>query len=397
MRNQFKWTKILLGLALVGLLTLSFNLGNSGVLAAQAQPLLASPDMPLSPFPTLIRTVTARPPTSSPTATLVSGVLTCDTTAPGVTCTDYGTYLDYNINISVSGLPIGATASDTFIGTYQRTTNGGEMGMTSSFIHCETSGYVSNTVSSAVHIQPFDAPGIWYPWFTNDTGGTRVCVKNNAVNDWRYIAGSGGWPNWLSVKGDVNWSITGYSIVGHIYLYSNQNFMTVTPTSTPSRTPTATVTRTPTVTPTSVAECYGSTCDGYFPPSKRCDVDAQSYLARNLYNNEGAKIGEVHYRYSDACFAQWAQIESITNDSFYAEDSIRWGDIDYTSGMWPISGQIFNSNGSLYTHMYGVDGPVLPLALVCGSASVSTPVSYPPLTPPINLNSPYGLNNCIAR
>lgn len=258
----FKKTKILLGLALVGLVTLHFNIGNSVVLAAQVQPVLASPNVPLSPLPTLIRTVTARPPTSSPTATLVSGVLSCNTVAPGVTCTDYGTYLDYNIDISVSGLTGGATAGYIFIGTYQRTTNGGEMGMTSSFIHCETSGYVSNTVSSAVHIQPFDASGIWYPWFTNDTGGTSVCVKNNVANDWRYIPGSGGWPNGLAVRGDVNWPITGYSIVGHIYLYSNQNFMTVTPTATKTSTSTITPTATITSTPTQQVRWYTGNSQG---------------------------------------------------------------------------------------------------------------------------------------
>jgi hypothetical protein len=46
----------------------------------------------------------------------------------------------------------------------------------------------------------------------------------NKVSDWRYIGGSGGWPNWLSIRGDVGHILTGYSIVGHIYLYSNQDF-----------------------------------------------------------------------------------------------------------------------------------------------------------------------------
>ncbi|MBM3181688.1 MAG: hypothetical protein FJZ86_15255 [Chloroflexi bacterium] len=51
----------------------------------------------------------------------------------------------------------------------------------------------------------------------------------------------------------MDWPITGYSVIGHIYLYSNQNFITVTPTniptSTPTQTPTSTATSLPTSTP----------------------------------------------------------------------------------------------------------------------------------------------------
>lgn len=329
-------------------------------------------------------------------------MLSCDTVASGVTCTNYGTYLDYNINIVVSGLTGGATAYDIFIGTYKQTTNPGYMGMSSNFTHCETSSYINNTVSSAVGISPWGGAGVLYPAFISGAG-TNVCVTNQVANDWRYVQAYSGNTNWLSVKGNVDWPITGYSIVGHIYLYSNQNFMTVTPTSiptktlTPTVTKTSTVTRTPTITPTSVAQCYGSTCNGYYASSKGCQADAKIYDAVPLYDDGNIQIGIVRFKYSDACFAQWTQIISITNSSFYGEDSIRWGDIDYTSGFWPTSGQLLGFGKTLYTLMYGVDGPVLPPALVCGSASVSTPVSYPPLTPPINLDSSYGLNNCMAR
>ncbi|MBM4056592.1 MAG: matrixin family metalloprotease [Planctomycetes bacterium] len=53
----------------------------------------------------------------------------------------------------------------------------------------------------------------------------------------------------------MDWPITGYSVIGHIYLYSNQNFITVTPTSTATSTPTLTPLPifTPTLTPTSTA------------------------------------------------------------------------------------------------------------------------------------------------
>ncbi len=130
----------------------------------------------------------------------------------------HGTYLDYSINIHVTGLTGGATASEIYIGSYKRSTSGGYMGMISDFVHSETSGYPQNSVLSWVLIQPFDASGVGYPGFVSDSG-TNASVTNK-VSDWRYIGGTGGWPNWLSIKGDVNWPITGYSIIGHIYLYS---------------------------------------------------------------------------------------------------------------------------------------------------------------------------------
>jgi hypothetical protein len=70
---------------------------------------------------------------------LDTGVLTCNSVAAGVTCTNHGSYLDYNINIVVTGLTGGATAYDIFIGSYIRSTNGGYMGMMSDFVHSETS------------------------------------------------------------------------------------------------------------------------------------------------------------------------------------------------------------------------------------------------------------------
>jgi len=195
--------------------------------------------------------------TNTPTATptLISGILACNTVAPDVTCTNNGSYLDYSININITGLTGGATAGYTFIGTYTRSTSGGEMGMMSNFVHSETSGWPLNIVSSKVFIHPFDAQGVGYTGFTSGAG-TNVSVTNNTAG-WQYIGGSGGWPNTLSVSGNVDYAITGYSIVGHIYLYSNQSFVTGTPTptrtSTATRTPTKTATATRTLTPTSTA------------------------------------------------------------------------------------------------------------------------------------------------
>ena len=83
--------------------------------------------------------------------------------------------------------------------------------------------------------------------------------------------------------------------------------------------------------------------------------------------------------------------------TFYAEDSIRWGYNNYSSHWWPEDGQILGITDTLYTRMYGVDGSMYPSALACGSASVNSPIYPPPLTPSIELNSPYGLNNCAAR
>ncbi len=81
-----------------------------------------------------------------------------------------------------------------------------------------------------------------YASFTSGAG-YDVSVHNQ-TDEWKDVPGSNpAAPNYLTVRGNVDWPITGYSIVGHIYIYSNQNFMTVTPTSTPS--PTATVVENP--------------------------------------------------------------------------------------------------------------------------------------------------------
>ncbi len=87
------------------------------------------------------------------------GGLTCNGTPAGVTCTDYGAYLDYSINIHVTGLTGGATAFDIFIGSYSRSTDGGEMGMMSDFVHSEMSWYPQNNVNSAVSIRTRNAGG----------------------------------------------------------------------------------------------------------------------------------------------------------------------------------------------------------------------------------------------
>lgn len=178
---------------------------------------------------------------------------------------------------------------------------------------------------------------------------------------------------------------------------------TASKTSTSSKTPSATATSTntatftPTVTSTATPQCYGSGCHGFYASDKGCNSDAATYDFVPLYDANNVKIGEVRFRYSDVCFSQWAQVVSVTANSFYTEDSIRWGYIDYTSDWWPEDGQLSGINDTLYTLMYGVDGGVYPPALVCGSALVANPVYPPPLTPSIPLNSPYGLNNCIAR
>jgi hypothetical protein len=156
----------------------------------------ASALAPLSPFPTTFKITNTAAPTStntpSPTFTpaLITGVLNCNTVAAGVTCANNGSYLDYNVNINVTGLTGGATAGNITIGTYTRGTSGGEMGMMSDFVHSETSGWPSNTVFSRVVIQPFDAAGVGYDGFSSGTG-TNVSVTNNTA-DWRYIGGSGG-------------------------------------------------------------------------------------------------------------------------------------------------------------------------------------------------------------
>ena len=234
---------------LAGFLLVAFNTNDvlSAVKFAPKPTKTPTPTITFTPTQTPTSTITSTP-TLTFTPTLITGVLTCNTVAAGVTCINYGSYLDYNINIVVTGLTGGATASGITIGSYKRSTNGGTMGMMSDFVHSETSVYAQNTVLSLVSIQPFDAAAVNYAAFTSGAG-TNVSVTNK-TSDWRYIGGTGGWPNYLSVKGNVDWPITGYSIVGHIYLYSNQSFITGTPTFTPTNTPTLTPTNTATSTAT---------------------------------------------------------------------------------------------------------------------------------------------------
>ncbi|WKZ36959.1 MAG: amidase domain-containing protein [Anaerolineales bacterium] len=225
-----------------------------------------------TPTATLENTPTS---TATPTRTLISGVLTCNTVATGVTCTNYGTYLKYDININVTGLTGGATASNIFIGTYKRSTNGGWMGMMSNFIHAETSIHQNNKVFSMVRISPFDAAAVDYASFTSGAG-TNVYVINS-VNHWRYIAGTGNYPNTLSVRGNADYAITGYSVIGSIYLYSNQAFVTVTPT--PSASATATATSVPTLTP--------PPSNGYNRPAAVAYADLWAHDRNEDYPNYG--------------------------------------------------------------------------------------------------------------
>ncbi len=131
--------------------------------------------------------------------------------------------------------------------------------------------------------------------------------------------------------------------------------------------------------------CHGSSCNGLNPNTMGCDSDAQTYpVFRSLYVND-TKIGEVQNRYSNACLAQWERTRNLSGNSMYAEGSIRWGGIDYSSDMNPINGYV-PGDESVYTAMYATDDGFGP-SLNCGD--MATSVVYPP-PQPINLLSPYG-------
>ena len=301
----------------------------------------ATPTATLEDTPTPTFTPTF---TSTRTPTFITGVLTCNTVVAGVTCTNYGTYLDYNININVTGLTGGTTAYNITIGTYKRSTSGGNMGMMSNFVHSETSIYSQNKVFSMVRVQPFDAARVDYASFTSGAG-TNVYVVNN-TDSWRYIGGTRNYPNTLSVRGNVDWPITGYSIVGHIYLYSNQYFVTVTPTSTATATftatltPTSTSTSTPTVTPTPTNTPAPSWRLGNFQPDAygvRANISAPIQAP---YIQDGGESNWVSlptpywvqsgWRYYKGWIWAWSYVESFSPTTGYEinEYSIHnWGNI----------------------------------------------------------------------
>lgn len=141
--------------------------------------------------------------------------------------------------------------------------------------------------------------------------------------------------------------------------------------------------------------CYGDTCNGLNPNTMGCDGDAQTHLNyKLLYDANNDLIGIVENRYSNICLTQWERTRNTSGNPFYAEGSIRWGGENYSPGIHSISGYTSGIDGwSVYTAMYGNDSGFGP-SLNCGNLS-TTPATPPPQ--PINLNSPYGLNNCAAR
>lgn len=115
--------------------------------------------------------------------------------------------------------------------------------MMSDFIHSETSAYGGNTLLSMARITPWGAGHTDYAAFT---GGPGCAVSvHNQTDEWKYVGGGASGTKWLNVRGNVDRPITGYSLIRHIYLYSNPTFMTVTPTSTATAAATPTITATP--------------------------------------------------------------------------------------------------------------------------------------------------------
>ncbi len=173
----------------------------------------------------------------APTVTPVRGVLSCYGTPPaGVTCTNMGNYLVFDIQKVVTGLTGGATMSNFTVGQYKRNGGSSQMGVVANYVHTETSGYALNTVYTGVSVCPFDAGCVNYAGFASSSGAGTVSVTNSMSPDFRSIGGSTGWQNTVSIRGDVNWPITGWSVTGKIYLYADPAFMLPTPIA-PTGTP----------------------------------------------------------------------------------------------------------------------------------------------------------------
>ncbi len=140
------------------------------------------------------------------------------------------------------------------------------------------------------------------------------------------------------------------------------------------------------------ASCQGSSCYGYDPNTMGCGSDAATHRYKTI------TYGRMDLRYSDICFAEWERTYNSSGSNKYGEGSIRWGDIDYSSGWFTVSSPgSFSSGSSVYTAMYAISYsyyPTYPASLSCGSLSTGGPI-FPPAQP-INLQSPYGQNNCRA-
>ena len=169
----------------------------------------------------------------------------------------------------------------------------------------------------------------------------NACVANLVPTDWRYIPGTKGYANTISVRGNVDWPITGYSIVGHIYLYSNQNFMTVTPTMTPTATftPSPTATFTPTITPTPTVQdrwYTGNSQQSVY--GVKADISAPSQKPYFVNLNESGESSYVTlaytywiqtgWHYYEGWIWPWSYVEGKNPvDGYYIDDrSIHnWG------------------------------------------------------------------------
>jgi len=138
MSSNAKPATVIISLLFTMLLLFSFNTRNvsAGILLA-----------PKTPTPTGTPTQT---PTLGPTPTLITGDLDCLSVYAGVTCTNYGTYLDFYINIT--------NATDyTAVGEFTRNTPAAYLGVTTNFIHTVTSTNNRNSICSEVYVYPYDS------------------------------------------------------------------------------------------------------------------------------------------------------------------------------------------------------------------------------------------------
>lgn len=121
--------------------------------------------------------------------------------------------------------------------------------------------------------------------------------------------------------------------------------------------------------PTFAANCYGSTCTGYYAPGMGCSTTSSSG------HNFGAGV-YVEHRYSGNCNAEWERTTNLSGVNRYAAGSERYGCANYCYAQ-SVSSPAAIANGELvYTRMVGPAGATPTLS--CGALStshISTPVT----------------------
>lgn len=207
--------------------------------------------------PAMARVLADPPPDISCGRTRVGG---------GTTCTDYGTYLVYNVDLNLTDHELSWLPDD--FGTFYTPDFVEAVGYKAYFKQTETTGELANSVGGNLGVIASDANFPYVRYSYSDGGSTQTGPQvNTKVLDF-------GWEYWIdacdiphcNVEEDVDfWANTSHilrfqlstdyelidptTLVGYVCVYTDLTDPCPNPTATPTITPTKTATPTATLTP----------------------------------------------------------------------------------------------------------------------------------------------------